>query len=190
LLIILSGYLFSQYSELNRCLQLSLKKFPNGHTWGVYLKTDNAVFPTTRTIVGTGQITIVAPLGFEYVSFISKSGKWIENARVDGPVEARQKSYISFGFVEDEPRVLLFPGEETLLFTFDSHSGFVKDIHLMDNEKDPFAAPNSYNSNPGNDLGIIDYGNSKNLFYYIYASNYGEKTASQKSSPMLIRMED
>ncbi len=181
--------LSAQSSELNKCLQLSLKRLPDGKTWGVYLKTDNAVSPSTRTSVGTGQVTIVAPVNFYYTKLISRAGTWVENARVDSPAEAKNMSYISFGFLADEPRVMLFEGEETLLFTFVCPSDFNGKINLFDNQNDPFTAPNSYNTNPGNDIGIIDFGRSENLAYYGYSTNYNEDHNTTRAS-MVSRLED
>ncbi|MBI5915075.1 MAG: hypothetical protein HY842_06830 [Bacteroidetes bacterium] len=36
---------------------------------------------------------------------------------------------------------------------------------------DPFAAPNTYSSNPGNDLGVLDFGHEDGMLVYAYGTN-------------------
>jgi hypothetical protein len=95
------------------------------------------------------------------------------------------KSYVSFGFVVDQPRIKIFPNEETLLFTFVAGADFVGQVELFDNENDPFMTPNSYNSNPGNDLGVIDVGSKNGLAYYGYARNYNSDTEQLRNNSTL-----
>jgi hypothetical protein len=156
----------------NSSLEFKLQLLEDNLTWGVFVKPDNSIAPSTRTSTGSGQVTLVVPVGFAYDNLKNHGGTWIENARVNSPVEAPGKAYVSFGFVTDEPRIKLFSGEETLLFTFTCEAAYTNQIALFDNDNDPFAVPNSYESNPGNDLGVIDYGFSGGLAYYTYSKNY------------------
>lgn len=168
----LSTSLFAQPNNLVGNLQFTIKNV-SGQTWAVYVKPDNTIAPSTRTSVGSGQVTIVAPVDFTYANLKNVSGTWVENARVNGPVEATEKAYISFGFVIDEPKINLYPTEETLLFSFTTAAEFNGTFGLFENANDAFAVPNSYGSNPGNDFGMIDFGVAGGLQYYTYANNYG-----------------
>ena len=166
-------------------LYFSLQQMPD-LSWGVYVKPGDSVFPTERTSTGTGQVTIVAPLGFEYTDIQHHGGSWMENARVDAPEEASDKTYISFGFVNDSPKLQLYPNEETLLFTFRSDMGFEMPLSLFENETDPFATPNSLDTNPGNEIGILDLGTKKGMQTYRYAGNY----QAEKLQAMAVMMMD
>ena len=156
-------------------LYFSLQQLPD-LSWGVYMKPDASLMPSEKTNTGTGQVTIVAPLGFEYTSFNEHAGTWVENARVDGPLEAPDKSYISFGFVNDQPKIQLFSNEETLLFTFFTSPDFDSSFYLFENGADVFSTPNSMDSNPGNEIGMLDFGTQYGLQTYRYVGNYnGDK---------------
>lgn len=170
LALLFSCALFAQPGNMGG-LQFKLQHI-EGNTWGVFVKPMETITPSANTNAGTGQVTLVAPSDFTYTNFTNLAGTWVQNARVNNPVEAPDKAYISFGFVMDEPKIQLFPYEETLLFTFEAAPEFAETISLFDNQNDPFSAPNSYNSNPGNDLSIIDFGNGNSVVYYTYESNY------------------
>src|SRR5690606_15680678 len=111
-LVSFSAFAFGQDAHL----YFSLQQLPD-LTWGVFVKPSDEIFPSDRTSAGTGQVTIVAPIGFEYAFLENHGGTWIENARVEAPQEATDKVYISFGFIHDIPKIQLYPNEETLLFT-------------------------------------------------------------------------
>ena len=164
--------LSAQNPEFNSSLEFKLQLMSDNVTWGVFVRPDETIAPSKKISTGSGQVTLVVPVGFTYGNFTNVSGTWAENARVDGPAEAANKSYVSFGFIVDEPRIKLFPNEETLLFTFVCAPELNNQIALINNENDPFAIDNSYGSNPGNDLGVIDYGQKGGLMYYTYARNY------------------
>ncbi len=151
-------------------MNFKLKLMEDQVTWGVFVVPGESIVPTKRSKTGSGQVTIVAPVGFVYAGFESIGGTWIENARVDGPMEAPEKAYISFGFVSDEPRIKYAVGSETLLFTFIPEES-TTELGLIDNENDPFSAPNTYSSNPGNDLGVIDFDTNGNMLVYHYGDN-------------------
>ncbi len=169
--IICSTVLFSQPDNAIKALNFKLELLSDNQTWGVFVMPGEFISPSTRTSTGSGQITLVVPAGFSYSNMRNHGGTWVENARVNSPMEAPDKSYISFGFVTDEPKIMLYPNEQTLLFTFTT-SDMNSEIYLIDNVNDPFATPNSYGSNPGNDLGIIDFGTSNGMQTYAYAGNF------------------
>lgn len=174
-------YLFttSLFSQSKPGILFSLQQLPD-QSWGVFIKPDLGLAPTDKLLTGTGQVTIVVPAGFEYTSFKNFAGTWGENARVDSPKEARGKAYVSFGFMTDMPKVNLVSNQETLLFSFMAEGVFAGDLYLFDNNLDPFSAPNSYSTNPGNDISIADIGKA-GIPYYYYNGNYMDE-----SQPMPI----
>ena len=171
----LSSFVFAQNTP---SLLFSMKQLSD-NTWGVFVKPNQDISPTTNTATGSGQVTLVAPIDFDYESLENYGGNWVENARVDGPEEATDKSYISFGFVADAPKLNIYPNEASLLFTFEVTEGFEGSFSLFENGVDPFAVPNSYHSNPGNDLGIIDYGVPGQLMFYTYEGNHSSSEQAQ-----------
>jgi hypothetical protein len=162
--LLLSFQASAQMENAVADLNFKVQLMEDQMTWGVFVVPGASINPTKRANTGSGQVTIVAPVGFVYAGMENVSGTWIENARVDGPMEAPDKAYISFGFVSDEPRIKYFAGKETLLFTFVAEDASAQ-ISLIDNENDPFSTPNTYGSNPGNDLGVIDFGHGGQLVY-------------------------
>ncbi|MEO1262633.1 MAG: hypothetical protein AAFZ15_27755 [Bacteroidota bacterium] len=162
---------FSNDSSLSdNHLYLELREIsPNN--WGVYVSHDNILQVGDRLHTGSGQVTIVAPAGFTYFDFVNHGGTWVENARVTNPVEARGRCYISFGFVVDQPKVELIPNESTLLFSFKTEPIYFGQFQLFENKADPFETPNSYGTNPGNDLGMIAKTDNNVIKYLLYAHN-------------------
>ncbi len=139
--------------------------------WGIFVVPDNSIAPSDRVKTGSGQVTIKAPAGFTYFSFENHAGTWVENAKVTSPIEAASTSYISFGFVHDQPKIKLIANEKTLLFSFRTDDIYIGTFSLFNNGNDPFETPNSYGTNPGNDLGMLDIDSNKQLVHYSYASN-------------------
>ena len=162
---------FAQPDYATKALNFKLQQIgPN--VYGVFLKANNSVLPSERTAAGSGQVTLVAPIDFDYSNLEYHAGTWVENARVNGPEEATGNAYISFGFVTDYPKINISSDEETLLFSFTINENLKGTFSLFENKVDLFAAPNSHGSNPGNDIGIIDAGTQGGLQYYAYAGNY------------------
>jgi hypothetical protein len=168
-LVAFTTILSAQPDNAMKALNFKIQQVDN-NTYGVFVKPEG-IAPSERTITGSGQVTIVTPIGFTYSNLENFGGSWIENARVDAPAEATGNSYISFGFVTDFPKINIYPNEETLLFTFTTDEEFNGTFSLIE-DNDPFMAPNSHGTNPGNDLGIIDAGAQGGLQYYAYAGNY------------------
>lgn len=178
-------FVAAQNSDIQSSLEFKIQLLSDNGTYGVFVKPDHTISPSGKTQTGSGQVTLVTPTGFDYKNLKNHSGTWVENARVDSPMEAVGKSYVSFGFVVDNPRIKLFPNEETLLFTFTCDPSCVGQINLFNNENDPFATPNSYDSNPGNDLGVIDLGTSNGMVFYTYARNYSTESADYRNNAAL-----
>jgi hypothetical protein len=170
LLLLLVFQVSAQNDNAVADLNFKLKLMNDKVTVGVYVVPGEAINPTKRSSTGAGQITIVAPAGFAYAGLENFGGTWVENARVDSPMEAPESAYISFGFVADEPRIKYFAGEETLLFTFVPEN-VDAEISLFENDMDPFSAPNTYGSNPGNDLGVVDFDRDGGILVYNYGFN-------------------
>ena len=144
---------------------------PDAGVYGVYVKPCGDIMPSASTITGSAQVTVVLPIGNDIKDLSLYAGVWQQNATVSGPEESPNKNYISFGFLTDSPQILLEVGKETLLFTFEI-DGNATEPKLMDNNQDPFAVfPNSLNTNPGNEMSILDIGASP-VGYYYYAGNY------------------
>ena len=175
-----TSFASAQSGDMQSSLEFKIQQMPNG-VYGVFVKPDQTVFPSSKTQTGSGQVTLVVPTNFTYSNMKNLAGTWVENARVNAPAEATDKSYVSFGFVVDNPRIKLFPNEETLLFTFTCDASFNGQIALFNNENDPFMTPNSYGSNPGNDLGVIDLGANGGMAYYGYARNYSTEAEEMRS---------
>ncbi|MFQ5446582.1 MAG: hypothetical protein ACE5FF_06580, partial [Saprospiraceae bacterium] len=153
-------------------LELRITKLADGVTYAVYVRPDTTISPSPMTITGTGQITIVTPSGFTYSNFTNVSGIWTPNSTVDSPVENPSNSYISIGLSLDNG-ISYLPGEETLLFKFKRTSECEGELHIINNDTDPFAQlPNSMGTNPGNDISVIDIG-TPGLPSYYYTGNYG-----------------
>ena len=153
-------------------LKLNIKQLPNTQHWGVYVKPCGDIDPTANTITGSAQVTAVLPIGCDIENLVQHAGHWTENASVSGPEESPTKNYISFGFLIDNPHILLQKGKETLLFSFDINGPHDAVPYLIDNENDPFAAlPNSVTTNPGNEISILDMGTDP-VGYYFYSGNY------------------
>ena len=147
------------------------------NTWGVYATPHN-VSPGSNTITGSGQVTVVMPIGFNWSGLTSISGLWSANATVIGPYENPGAQYVSIGLISGEPNhpISYSAGEETLLFTFDGEE-CPEFLRLVDcgtpNQSDPYCPPNSMNSNPGNDLSVIEFGGG--IQYYNYVGNYAHE---------------
>lgn len=167
--------------------QLELKlQLIDDDTWGVYARPNGSITPSTTTTTGSGQVTVVMPATFVWTSLTSVSGQWQNNATVVAPPEDPTRQYVSFGLLFAEPAfpIIYQDGEETLLFTFKRDEPCPDTMYLIDcnavsGVTDPFCpdypdgtpGANSANSNPGNDLSVVDFGVSPTGFYYYY-DNY------------------
>jgi hypothetical protein len=163
------SFALNGYSQIEFTLQLEA----DAVTYTVYAKAPANSTISTNTITGTGQVTIVVPTGFQLIDFQNLGGEWDGGGtRVNQPLEDSEHDYISFGLTGDNrPKAKYEPGKTTALFSFKGDGACAGLIRLIENNVDAFAQiPNSENSNPGNELGIIDLGNS--LARFFYSKNY------------------
>ncbi len=146
----------------------------DGQTYTVYAKPKNSISPSTNTMTGTGQVTLVAPHGFQYNSFTSLKGTWGTQPTVKAPVENPNFDYISVGLLNDAPfpnNIQYVVGQETAIFRLKRTSACTGPVMLIETN-DPFYPPNSVGANVGNDIGVIDVG-KPGFPFYIWISNYG-----------------
>ena len=137
--------------------------------WGVFARLEEGANINVYNIVGSGQVTLLAPTGTGFSGLQNVSGEWAMNAYINAPEENPKIDYISFGLVSNDPEIILLPKQETLLFTFKKRDGECPESLSLISHDDPLAIfPNSANANAGNDLSIMDpltrriYGYSRN----------------------------
>ena len=155
-------------------LYTKLQWMPAENHWGIFVKADSSIQPTRDILLGSGQLTVVVPTGFQIGEMTSHMGSWIENARANTPIEQPEKDYISFGVQLSEAVPQLGTSEEALILTFSAAEGDCPTSLNLIEDDDPFmvTSPNSLNTNPGNDLQMIDIGNGVSI--YRYKGNYAE----------------
>ncbi len=146
-----------QIPEASAQIQFKLQWLPDSVAWGVFARPEPGVAIPKYTIIGSGQVTLVVPPGSRFANLKSFSGTWEFNSFVPTPAENPAADYLSIGLLTADPPIVLQDGEETLLLTFQAGSEAMPDwMYLMPND-DPFnQLPNSVNSNPGNDLTVLD----------------------------------
>lgn len=155
----------------NAQLLFKLEWIQDSLAWGVFVKPDSGTKPSGSLMVGSGQVTLVAPKDYAFKALKCFSGMWHQNATVTAPKENTSSDYISFGLVSLDIPIPLKEGKETLLFTFATKSGVAPQKLYLIEKDDPFAQlPNSAFTNPGNDMTVLDV--EKQAIYY-YSGNYG-----------------
>jgi len=125
--------------------------------WSVQAVMDDAVFPSNLTIAGTGQVTILTPLGIGINNLTYSGGIWNNSGVVNGPVENPAFTYTSIGLVSGSG-LILQNGTPTTLFSFElNNNPNLEFFPTLICSSDPFIIfPNSINSNPGNELTVFD----------------------------------
>jgi hypothetical protein len=152
-------------------------------TWGVFVKVCESNTPSGNTITGSGQITFKFPAGSTVSNLISHSGTWSQNATVVNPNEAYGFTYVSMGFLVDNPQIMYYNDTETLLFSFKLNGNTTGEPELIKNGMDPFDdLPNSVNSNPGNELTVLDFG-VQPMGLYTYSGNYEGNASNCEAEP-------
>lgn len=164
------AFVFLFLQNGNAQIEFKLHWMKDSLSWGVFARPEAGLNPSKYTIIGSGQVTLIAPLDMQFGSLDNYSGIWEQNAYVSAPEENPSKNYISFGLIANDPAIELVEGKETLLFTFKAKDGACPDeLYLISND-DPFNnLPNSVNSNPGNDLSVLDPAKNE---YYAFSRNY------------------
>jgi len=195
--VMLAFLLFNLGGVTNSSAQLytKLQWMPNDNHWGVFVKADSSIQPTRNILLGSGQLTVVVPTGFKLGEMQSHMGSWIENARANAPIENPEKDYISFGIQLSESINQLGNNREALILTFNEASGACPPTSLnLIEADDPFvaASPNSLNTNPGNDLQMIDIGNARSIYRYEgnYALNNGNCNMEENVTTSLDELDN
>lgn len=144
-----------------------------GH-YAVYMTPDSTPSPD---MLLSAQITVVAPntdgqqLDVNNIQSTIDGVTWASHSRVDGPIENPNADYISLGYFfngTNPPQFNWVAGEEKKILSFDSESGCVAGVKLIDGQ-DPFnQLPNSAGTNPGNDFMNVGW-----LMSNAYVGNYG-----------------
>jgi hypothetical protein len=163
-------------------LEYKLALAEDGKTYQVIMKPSATPKPDISL---TGQVTIKAPHSAGFKATTVKStvdgSNWVEASRVDAPKEDAANDYISFSFVglqgASARNYAWQAGTEKVIFSFANEAGCVDGVSLMANS-DPFnAAPNSSNTNPGNQFTNLGWGAvSENN----YKGNYGDAITCAK----------
>ena len=164
-------------------IEFALEMAADGKTYTVFAKPTETTFLSTNTITGTGQVTIVTSPGFEIANFKNLGAQWDAGISiVRQPIEDPTHDYLSIGLAGDNTPKLIFQAHQPIpLFSFESKNGCQGIVRLIDGTKDKFAqTPNSENSNPINELGVIDL--DKGLKRAIYTGNYGAANVNCSSS--------
>ncbi len=159
-------FTFSAFSQI----EFKLHWMETEQQWGVFARLEEGAQINLYTIVGSGQVTLLAPVGTGFTGLTNVSGEWVQNAYISAPEEKPDTDYISFGLISNDPEIILQQGEETLLFTFKPREGACPGFLSLINNDDPLALyPNSAHANAGNDLSIMDPRTQK---VYNYSRNY------------------
>lgn len=168
LAILAFSFLFSY--NLSAQIEFKLHWMEEENAWGVFARPAAGTNMNLHTIVGSGQVTIVAPTGMGFRDLRSVSGEWQQNAFVGAPSENPVKDYISFGLISNDPPIELAQQQETLLFTFTKRDQACPDTLYLIDQDDPMSKiPNSANANAGNDLSVLDPVTQQ---IYNYTGNY------------------
>ena len=159
-------FTFSAFSQI----EFKLHWMDTEQQWGVFARLEEGVQINLYTIVGSGQVTLLAPTGTGFTGLTNVSGEWVQNAFISAPEEKPNTDYISFGLMGNDPEIILQQGEETLLFTFKPREGACPAFLSLINNDDPLALfPNSANANAGNDLSVMD---PRSQQVYHFSRNY------------------
>ncbi len=138
--------------------------------WGVYAKPHGVTPTTNNTIIGSGQVTVVMPAGYNVSPNTNVNGTWTSTTTINAPNENPTRRYKSYGFNNEVPMVQWQAGTETLLFTFNGNGTCPDSLYLIDNVTDPFnVLPNSMGNHPGNEITVFDMMTGD---VYEYAGNY------------------
>lgn len=158
-------------------------------TYRVYMKSVSN-YSGIQAKISTAQVTLVVPHGIGASQFIPSNvtGKIAGSnqmswgvSRADNPTENPTSDYISFGFSGSGSAILfdIIAGQEIELFRFQNTGNCLGTVNLI-TDSDPFLPPNSNNSNPGNQMTILGYGQSN-----AYSGNYGGGVSCQSTFPDL-----
>lgn len=160
--------------NLNAQFEMTVRQLRTD-AFGVFVKVQSGFQPSKRTITGTGQVTFITQKETIVKRIESFFGEWNNFDLVSAPIEDPNNNYISIGLTGGFDGIFYRENKEILLFTIMIDKKTLNErIRLIDNHKDSFALlPNSYGSNPGNELSAIDP--LDNMKVYQYIGNYSSK---------------
>lgn len=174
------------YTLANGQIQFKLDKLDDNETYVISMipgKTWEAPFNLTST----AQVTVVVPSNsFEVVDLISlqEGVEWQDNSRSDAPPEAPGYDYISFGLgTIGTVNFNYIEGNEIPLFSFKNAEPCQGGVRLIDNETDPFMAPNSRRANVGNSITVFGARGEA------YVGNYSQEEIPCKKKLSIINLE-
>ena len=58
-------------------LEMKLQLLDDQQTWGVFVRPGKSVSPSEKLATGSGQVTVVAPVGFFYENLVCQAGTWV-----------------------------------------------------------------------------------------------------------------
>jgi len=160
---IFKGLLTSLFVLLTFCIttaqvQFKLTMLEDGETYQVSMIPQKS-WAHPYNITSTAQVTVKVPSNsFEVddLKSLQLGVDWQSNSRSESPVEALGTDYISFGLGSLGTVDLSYEaGVEMPLFSFKNALPCSGSVSLMNNEDDPFMAPNSRNANVGNSITIF-----------------------------------
>lgn len=160
---IFKGLLTSLFVLATFCIttaqvQFKLTMLQDGETYQVSMIPHKS-WAHPYNITSTAQVTVKVPSNsFEVddLKSLQLGVDWQSNSRSDDPVEAPGTDYISFGLGSLGTIDFNYEtGVELPLFTFKNALPCSGAVALMNNEEDPFMAPNSRNANVGNSITIF-----------------------------------
>ncbi len=161
----------------------------NKTTYRVYMKSAVG-YSNIQAKISTAQVTLLVPHGVGANQFnpINVIGKIVGSnqmswglSRADAPPVNPLVDYISFGYSGSGSAVLfnMVAGEEIELFNFQNAGNCLGTVSLI-TDTDVFLPPNSENSNPGNQMTILGFGQNN-----AYVGNYGGGVNCQSTFPDL-----
>ena len=125
------------------------------NTWGVYARPILDFGEPVNAIMGSGQITLLLRKGdAEKINNITNiTGRWAQNAAIEGPVEAPNIDYLSFRLLSGDWNQMESQKEQ-LIFTFQAEE-CLDTLGLIEATDPFFSFPNSLSVNVGNNLDLL-----------------------------------
>lgn len=160
-----------------RGIEFRISLNEDGETYEVYMRPSHTIETPNRTM--TSQVTIKVPhatgddrFQVEDINSIVDGTSWQATSRIDAPEEAANADYLSFTleFPLGEHDAYEWIGDEEIkVFTF-KNAGTCQGAALLIDNDDPFMAPNSASTNPGNQVDVLVLSTAEEVSYI---GNYG-----------------
>jgi uncharacterized repeat protein (TIGR01451 family) len=129
----------------------------DSNEWTVQAIVSEQVYPSTSTITGSAQVTIVTPVDISPNTLTNINGIWVKSPVVNGPMENPISAYTAFGLSQDNG-ISYQNGAITSLFSFQLNSSAnLASIPKLICEDDPFIqTPNSAYIIANNEITVFD----------------------------------